>query len=355
MVPVHGERPSYDPMATRRENNRSRFVMSLLLESLEPRRAPKPRTPRPPVAKRSRDKRLLLEEFEDRVLPTFTLGAAANYAILFEGGGSNNTLDIKQGTTNITGSGPGQGGGIGNIGIGMAGQSKVTGNSTINGRIDFSASNTAQFSSDRGNAITGGVNYNVAAVTSALSTVNALNTTLGALPGPSPTINGNTTINAINGTLLRFGTWLHQCEGLQYNRLQPQQRTDPDDQRRCEWRLGRLELQGQHEFPRERCPDRRTHPGQRDLQLRRGRPLRGGPHSGPQQRWRLVEPRSGHLPRPEWHDQRRPTPTSSGASSAAIAGISSSTAPTSPPPSTPRVRPSPRPPARPRSRWARTP
>ncbi len=206
MVPVHGERPSYDPMAARRENNRSRFVMSLLLESLKTRRAPKSRTVRPPVVKRSRDKRILFESFEDRVLPTFSLGAALSYAILFEGGGSNNTLDIKQSTTNVTGSGPGQGGGIGNIGIGMAGQSKVTGNSTINGRLDFSASNTAQFSSDRGNAITGGENYNVAAVTSALSTVNALNTALGSLTGPSPTINGNTTINAIDGTFYASGT-----------------------------------------------------------------------------------------------------------------------------------------------------
>jgi uncharacterized repeat protein (TIGR01451 family) len=206
MVPVHGERPFYDPMATRRENNRSRFVMSLLLETLEPRRALKPRAFRPPVVKRSRGKRLLFESFEDRVLPTFSLGAALSYAILFEGGGSNNTLDIKQSTTNVTGSGPSQGGGIGNIGIGMAGQSKVTGNSTINGRLDFSASNTAQFSSDRGNAITGGENYNVAAVTSALSTVNALNTALGSLTGPSPTINGNTTINASDGTFYASGT-----------------------------------------------------------------------------------------------------------------------------------------------------
>ncbi len=122
------------------------------------------------------------------------------------GGGSNNTLDIKKGTTNTLGSGPGQGGGIGNIGIGMAGQSKVVGNSTINGRIDFSASNRTQFSADRGNDVTGGVNYNVAAVTSALATVNALNTTLGALSGPSPTINGNTTINASSGTFYASGT-----------------------------------------------------------------------------------------------------------------------------------------------------
>ena len=43
-------------------------------------------------------------------------------------------------------------------------------------------------------------------MTSALSTVNALNTTLGALPGTGVTISGNTTINAINGTFSASGT-----------------------------------------------------------------------------------------------------------------------------------------------------
>ncbi len=76
----------------------------------------------------------------------------------------------------------------------------------LNGRIDFSAANTGQFNNFNSlNVITGGVNYNVSAVTSALDTVNALNTTLGALPGPSPTINGNTTINAIDGTFSASG------------------------------------------------------------------------------------------------------------------------------------------------------
>ena len=175
--------------------------------ALSPHRLRFPRrgTSRHSDASRPHARLPILEAFEHRVLPTFSLGAAGSYAILFEGGGSN-TFDIKQGTTNTLGSGPGQGGGIGNVGIGMAGQSKVTGNSTINGRLDFSASNTAQFSSDRGNAITGGENYNVAAVTSALSTVNALNTTLGALPGMGVTISSNTTINAINGTFSASGT-----------------------------------------------------------------------------------------------------------------------------------------------------
>ena len=114
---------------------------------------------------------------EDRVLPTFSLGAASNYAMLSEGGGSNDTLQLAHVTTNTTGSGPGQGGGIGNSGVDMAGLSKVNGSSTINGRIDFSAPDTGQFSgTDSGNVITGGVNHNVAPVTSTLNTANALPT-----------------------------------------------------------------------------------------------------------------------------------------------------------------------------------
>ena len=48
-------------------------------------------TPHPSPFRLSRQaqiKTLLLEEFEHRVLPTFTLGAASDYAILFEGGGA---------------------------------------------------------------------------------------------------------------------------------------------------------------------------------------------------------------------------------------------------------------------------
>jgi hypothetical protein len=135
------------------------------------------------------------------VAPTFSLGAAANYAILFEGGGSN-TLGIANSTTNTTGSGLGQGGGIGNIGVGGTGFVSVTGHGAVNGNIDFSASNTGQFS---GTSPSGRVNYNAAAVTNALNTVNALNTTLGALPGTSLAINGNTTINASSGIFSASG------------------------------------------------------------------------------------------------------------------------------------------------------
>src|SRR5262249_31563112 len=107
-------------------------------------------------------------------------------------------------TTNTIGSGLGQGNGIGNIGVGGAGLVSVTGGgAAVNGNIDFAASKTGQFS---GIPPSGGVNYNVSAVTSALNTVNALNTTLGALPGTNVAINGNTTINASNGMFSASGT-----------------------------------------------------------------------------------------------------------------------------------------------------
>jgi len=138
-------------------------------------------------------------------VPTFFLGAASNYAILFEGGGNNIRLGIANSTTNTTGSGIMQGGGNGNIGIGGVGEVSVTGGgSNVNGNIDFSAANTGQFSGIQPQP-PGTVNYNVAAVTSALSTVNALNTTLGALPGTNVAINGDTTINASNGTFSASG------------------------------------------------------------------------------------------------------------------------------------------------------
>jgi len=137
----------------------------------------------------------------------FSLGAAANYAVLFEGGGLN-TLQITNVTTNTTGGGTGvaagQGGGIGNIGVGGTGLATISGPSTINGRIDFSAANKGQFSNNNGADVFTGPNFGVAAVTSALSTVNALNTSIGALPGASLSINGNTTVNASPGTLTVF-------------------------------------------------------------------------------------------------------------------------------------------------------
>ena len=84
-----------------------------------PRRSRKRQECRPAV-------RLLVEQLENRLTPSFSLGAAADYAILFEGGGSN-TLGIANSTTNTAGSGFGQGGGIGNIGVGGSPRSPAAG------------------------------------------------------------------------------------------------------------------------------------------------------------------------------------------------------------------------------------
>lgn len=132
------------------------------------------------------------------------LGNAANFGLLFEGAG-NNTLQITNVTVN------------GNIGVGMTGLATDSGPSTINGALDFSAANTGQFSNNNnGTVITGGVSYGVSSVTSALDTVNALNTSLnvsgtnvsiGTGAGQTLTINESAgTLQTINGVTYRVFT-----------------------------------------------------------------------------------------------------------------------------------------------------
>jgi choice-of-anchor A domain-containing protein len=116
------------------------------------------------------------------------LGAAANYAVLFEGNGGH-TLHVTNVTIN------------GNVGVGGTGLVSDSGPSTITGTLDFAAGNTGQFSGAPGDIGPISVNYNVTAVTSAITTINALSTTLGSEAGTSITINGNQTINASSGTL----------------------------------------------------------------------------------------------------------------------------------------------------------
>jgi hypothetical protein len=123
----------------------------------------------------------------------FSLGSAAGYTLLFEGNGGN-TLQVTNVTIN------------GTVGVGLTGKATDSGPSTINGALDFSAANTSQFSNNNASdVITGGVAYNVAAVTSALGTVNSLNVALGGEAGTNIAIGtggGQTlTINAGNGIL----------------------------------------------------------------------------------------------------------------------------------------------------------
>jgi Putative Ice-binding-like adhesive domain len=123
------------------------------------------------------------------------LGAAANYSVLYEGTGGHN-LSITNVTIN------------GNIGVGGTGVVQDGGPSFIGGQLDFSAANSGQFHNNNVSKNVGpsSVTYNNPNVTSALSTVNSLNTGIAGLAGTSLAIsNGNTTVNAINGTLDVFG------------------------------------------------------------------------------------------------------------------------------------------------------
>jgi hypothetical protein len=118
-----------------------------------------------------------------QVRADIVLQQAASYAILFEGAGGN-TLQITNVSIN------------GSVGVGMTGKATDSGPSTIKGGLNFSATNTGQFSNNNGgNVITGGVSYNVGGVTSALNWVNGLNSTYGAMSGTNISINGSTTIN----------------------------------------------------------------------------------------------------------------------------------------------------------------
>lgn len=126
----------------------------------------------------------------------FSLGGATNYAVLFEGGGSGNHLNITNVTVN------------GDIGVGGAGLVAFTGNGTINGKVDFAASNTGQYSnSNPANVGPTSVNFGVTAVQTDLNYLNTLSSAVGGYTGNPVSItgggNGGTqTIHASNGNLV---------------------------------------------------------------------------------------------------------------------------------------------------------
>jgi hypothetical protein len=116
---------------------------------------------------------------------SFSLGDAANYAVLYEGGGGQ-TLSFNNSLV------------TGNFGIGLTGQAQLNGPGTITGSFNFSAANTGQYS-DSGVTVTGGVHYNVADVTTALNTVNTLSQTLGGESGNNVAITSGGLINVSAG------------------------------------------------------------------------------------------------------------------------------------------------------------
>ena len=131
---------------------------------------------------------------------TISLGAAANYAVLYEGTGGHN-LGISNDTVS------------GNIGVGGTGHVQFTGPGTINGSLNFVAAPTGQFSnSNASNVGPTSVTYGDTAVPSVSSALSAIATLTAAVSGGTnfaltnagATVNENTgALQTINGVVSR--------------------------------------------------------------------------------------------------------------------------------------------------------
>jgi hypothetical protein len=148
----------------------------------------------------------------------FSLGDAANYAVLYEGSGRHN-LQIN--------SSPLNGSTIkGNIGLGMENggnpQAQLNNPAVINGNVNFAAPMNSG-NQNIGNAVVNGtVNYNVGAVETDLNNLNALSLSLGGESGTALTINlsgtgGSQTINAANGVLDGNGNRVFNLTSMTFN------------------------------------------------------------------------------------------------------------------------------------------
>jgi VPDSG-CTERM motif len=148
-----------------------------------------------------------------RAMAGFILGGGEDYALLFQGAG-NNTLQVTNVTVN------------GNVGVGGMGIFQDGGPSTITGRVDFSDTVTSRFHSNNGaNTYNGGQHsppymgsFGVAAVTSALNTINSLSQMLLGDAGTSVAINGIQTINASSGAVFTVnGQTVHVFDATSFN------------------------------------------------------------------------------------------------------------------------------------------
>jgi len=125
----------------------------------------------------------------------FTLGAAAQYIILYEGNGGHHLAINNFGTTGIW---------TGDIGIAGTGTLAASGPGTMDGNVNFSAANTGQASvSNTGFTPGHGLNYNVAGVQTAMNDMNALSTSLSVFGGVALAINTSSdqTVLASSGLL----------------------------------------------------------------------------------------------------------------------------------------------------------
>jgi hypothetical protein len=115
----------------------------------------------------------------------FTLGDAANYIILYEGGSSGSQLSINNfGTTGIW---------TGDIGIAGVGKLAATGPGTVDGNINFAAPNTGQASFSNTSFTSGhGFNYNLLSVQTAMNSMNSLSSSFGSQAGSGTALVINT-------------------------------------------------------------------------------------------------------------------------------------------------------------------
>lgn len=143
----------------------------------------------------------------------FTLGDAANYAVLYEGAGSHN-LQIN--------SGPHNGSTVfGNIGLGIenggAPQAQLNNPAVINGNINFAGTVNV---SNSGAVVNGSINGGVTGVETDLNNLNALSSMLGGETGTPVAISiangGSQTINASSGTLDGTGNRVFTVTSLSF-------------------------------------------------------------------------------------------------------------------------------------------
>ena len=130
----------------------------------------------------------------------------ANYIVMYEGGSSGTQLSINNfgtPTSRIWN---------GDIGIAGTGQLAASGPGTLNGNINFAASDTGQ-SSISNTTINGTVNFGVPAVQTTMNNLNSLSSTLGALAGTGTAL----TINTSSTQTVQTNTGAGAINGINYN------------------------------------------------------------------------------------------------------------------------------------------
>jgi hypothetical protein len=124
-------------------------------------------------------------------LSGFSLGDAANYAVLYEG---NNGHNLQMNSA----------GNFGNIGIAGTGHAQLNNPATFDGSVNFAAANTGQYSYNATGVTS--VNYGVTQVQTDMNAMNALSASLSLEASASQTLainthaTGSQTINVSAGT-----------------------------------------------------------------------------------------------------------------------------------------------------------